>query len=78
MIRLRATSKGLSDTLSVAKETPSQERLRLYELGPFRLDPTERMLLRGDETVPLTLKAFDTPSVRRRNRPSAGSRVDRC
>jgi DNA-binding winged helix-turn-helix (wHTH) protein len=58
--RPRATFKGLSDTLFVAKETPSQERLRLYEFGPFRLDPTERMLLRGDETVPLTPKAFDT------------------
>jgi eukaryotic-like serine/threonine-protein kinase len=46
--------------LSVAKETPSQERLRLYEFGSFRLDPTERTLLRGDETVPLTPKAFDT------------------
>jgi DNA-binding winged helix-turn-helix (wHTH) protein len=56
--RPRATSEGLSDTLS--KETPSQESLRLYEFGPFRLDPTERMLLRGGETVPLTPKAFDT------------------
>lgn len=56
----RATPEGLSDTLSVAKERPGQERLRLYEFGPFRLDPTERTLLRGDETVPLTPKAFDT------------------
>jgi len=44
----------------VAKATPSQERLRLYEFGPFRLDPTERILRRGNEIVPLTPKAFDT------------------
>jgi DNA-binding response OmpR family regulator len=44
----------------VPKEAPSQERLRLYEFGPFRLDPTERRLMRGHETVPLTPKAFDT------------------
>ena len=44
----------------MAKATPSQERLRLYEFGPFRLDPTERILRRGNEIVPLTPKAFDT------------------
>lgn len=32
---------------------------QLYEFGPFRLDPAERMLLRGAEAVPLTPKAFD-------------------
>ena len=38
----------------------SQETLWLYEFGPFRLDPVERKLMRGKETVPLTPKAFDT------------------
>jgi eukaryotic-like serine/threonine-protein kinase len=32
----------------------------LYEFGPFRLDPAKRVLLRGDEPVSLTPKAFDT------------------
>jgi DNA-binding winged helix-turn-helix (wHTH) protein/TolB-like protein/Flp pilus assembly protein TadD len=32
----------------------------LYEFGPFRVDPTERLLQRSGETVPLTAKAFDT------------------
>src|SRR5713101_6676531 len=36
------------------------EPRRLYEFGPYRLDPVERELVRGDERVPLTPKAFDT------------------
>ena len=56
----RAASEGLRDSLSVAKETPSHETLRLYEFGPFRLDPSERKLLRDNEIVSLTPKAFDT------------------
>jgi DNA-binding winged helix-turn-helix (wHTH) protein len=30
-----------------------------YEFGPFRLDPTERLLVRDGQPVPLTPKAFD-------------------
>jgi DNA-binding winged helix-turn-helix (wHTH) protein len=56
----RTASDGLRDSPSVAKETPSQETLRLYEFGPFCLDPAERKLLRGNEIVVLTPKAFDT------------------
>ncbi len=32
----------------------------LYEFGPFRLDPEERLLFRGTETIPLPPKAFET------------------
>lgn len=32
---------------------------RLYEFGPFRLDPSERLLLRDGEPVSLTPKCFD-------------------
>ena len=32
----------------------------LYEFGPFRLDTSERLLLRDAVRVPLTEKAFDT------------------
>ena len=56
----RSASGGHHNSLSAAKETPSQETPRLYEFGPFRLDPTERKLLRGNEMVALTPKAFDT------------------
>ena len=31
----------------------------VYEFRSFRLDPPERLLLRGDQPVPLTPKAFD-------------------
>jgi DNA-binding response OmpR family regulator len=58
--RRRTASEGLRDSSSAAKETPSQETIRLYEFGPFRLDPAERKLLRGNEIVALTPKAFDT------------------
>ncbi len=36
-----------------------QSRNNLYEFGPFRLNAGERLLLRGDEVVPLTPKAFE-------------------
>src|SRR5213080_3902536 len=30
-----------------------------YDFGAYRVDTAERLLLRGDEVVPLTLKAFE-------------------
>jgi eukaryotic-like serine/threonine-protein kinase len=38
--------------------TPEQRMKRLFEFGPFRVDPDKELLLRGDETVPLTPKTF--------------------
>jgi Tol biopolymer transport system component/DNA-binding winged helix-turn-helix (wHTH) protein len=38
----------------------SQTVRHLYEFGPFRLDATERLLLRGDKHIPITPKAFET------------------
>lgn len=32
----------------------------LYEFGPFRIDPAERLLMRSGDSIPLTAKAFDT------------------
>src|ERR1700730_11431290 len=32
----------------------------LYEFGPFRLDPAERLLMRGGNSIPLSPKAFET------------------
>src|SRR2546429_9973017 len=32
---------------------------RLYQFGPFRLDPAERLLLHEGQAVPLSPKAFD-------------------
>jgi TolB-like protein/DNA-binding winged helix-turn-helix (wHTH) protein/Tfp pilus assembly protein PilF len=58
--RRRFISESSRDSSSAAKEVPSQGPMRLYEFGPFRLDPAERKLLRGDEIVALTPKAFDT------------------
>ena len=37
-----------------------QPRKHLYEFGPFRLDPAERILARGDERIFLAPKAFET------------------
>ena len=58
--RRRTPSEGLRDSPAIAKETPGRETLRLYEFGPFRLDPAERKLLRDNEIIVLTPKAFDT------------------
>ncbi len=38
----------------------SKQPLHLYEFGPFHLNPGERLLLRKNQVVPLTPKAFDT------------------
>jgi DNA-binding winged helix-turn-helix (wHTH) protein/tetratricopeptide (TPR) repeat protein len=40
---------------------------RFYDFGPFRLDLTERLLLRDDKVVALSPKAFDTLLVLVRN-----------
>jgi len=58
--RRRLGSEAPRDTPAVVKETSSQDTPRLYEFGPFRLDPAERKLWRGTELVVLTPKAFDT------------------
>ncbi|MGA8441488.1 MAG: winged helix-turn-helix domain-containing protein [Candidatus Sulfotelmatobacter sp.] len=33
---------------------------QFYEFGPYRVDPGRNLLLRGDRTIPLTSKAFET------------------
>jgi Tol biopolymer transport system component/DNA-binding winged helix-turn-helix (wHTH) protein len=33
--------------------------MAIYKFGPFRLDPAERLLLRGQQPIPLKPKAFD-------------------
>ena len=63
----RVASEGSRDSLCATKDQPSQDALRLYEFGPFRLDPAEHKLLRGNEIVALTPKAFDTLHVLVRN-----------
>jgi eukaryotic-like serine/threonine-protein kinase len=54
---------------------PSQIR-RLYEFGPFRLDPQKRLLLREDEAVPLKPKALETLQVLVENRDRVVSKDD--
>lgn len=48
--------------------TMSSQIKRLYEFGPFRLDPQKRLLLRGSEPVSLTPKAIETLIVLVENR----------
>src|ERR1700745_1028451 len=38
--------------------TPEQRMKRVFEFGPFRVDADRELLLRGNETVPLTPKTF--------------------
>jgi len=56
----RGGSKSIRDSLSVGRETVDRDTPELYEFGPFRLDPAERKLLRDNQIVALTPKAFDT------------------
>jgi len=53
-------SSKIRDDLFVARDTVDEDTRELYEFGPFRLEPAERKLLRGNEVVVLTPKAFDT------------------
>jgi DNA-binding winged helix-turn-helix (wHTH) protein/TolB-like protein/Flp pilus assembly protein TadD len=46
--------------LEVVKAVMSEEKLQIYEFGPFRLDAARHLLFRNGEVVPLTPKVFDT------------------
>src|SRR5215467_8717862 len=46
----------------------SQSAQVLYEFGPFRLDPSEELLVEGARKVPLTPKAYKTLLVLVENR----------
>ena len=59
-ISQRSGSKHRRDSLSIPQGTPNRDMPQIYEFGPFRLEPSERKLLRGNEIVVLTPKAFDT------------------
>ena len=56
----RGGSKQFGDSLLAARETAKRDAPELYEFGPFRLEPNERKLWRGNEIVELTPKTFDT------------------
>lgn len=56
----QSASADLRDSVAVTNGIPSQAEPQLYEFGPFCLDPIERKVLCGNETVTLTPKAFDT------------------
>ena len=52
-------SKTIRDTLIVSGETADRNKREIYEFGPFRLEPAEHKLSRGDDLVALTPKVFD-------------------
>jgi TolB-like protein/DNA-binding winged helix-turn-helix (wHTH) protein len=56
----RGGSRDIPASRSVPRDATNPEILEFYEFGPFRLDPKERKLTRGNEIVALTPKAFDT------------------
>ena len=45
-----------------------KEIKELYDFGDFRLDVTRRLVTRGEQTLPLTSKAFEALLVLIRNR----------
>jgi TolB-like protein/DNA-binding winged helix-turn-helix (wHTH) protein len=56
----RSTSKDFREAPRLAEQRLPGGIPEIYEFGPFRLEPAERKLLRGNEVVALTPKAFDT------------------
>lgn len=38
----------------------AEKAKHLYQFGPFRLDPAQRLLFRGEDIIPLTPKAIET------------------
>ena len=56
----RSGVRKIPDPGAVTWEKADRETPELYEFGPFRLDLAERRLMRGNEKVELTPKAFDT------------------
>jgi len=53
-------SKSIGGSPAFPRNTTLCPTPEFYEFGPFRLEPNERRLVRGDEIVALTPKAFDT------------------
>ena len=53
-------SNSIGGSPGSPRDTTLRQTPEFYEFGPFRLEPTERRLLRGHEIVALTPKAFDT------------------
>ena len=51
-----STEKQVLETITAPNGHPRP----LYEFGPFRVDPSERLLLRDGLPVSVTIKAFDT------------------
>jgi TolB-like protein/DNA-binding winged helix-turn-helix (wHTH) protein len=56
----RTSLKKIGEPLLAATGARGLEAAEVYEFGPFRLEPAERKLLRNNEFVVLTPKAFDT------------------
>jgi DNA-binding winged helix-turn-helix (wHTH) protein/Tol biopolymer transport system component len=58
---------GSKKVPSIGEEPRNRDAAQIYEFGDFRLEPAERKLLRGEEIVVLTPKAFDTLVLLARN-----------
>jgi eukaryotic-like serine/threonine-protein kinase len=52
-------SQKIRDALFISSETADRNRPEIYEFGPFCLEPAERKLLNGGDSVDLTPKVFD-------------------
>lgn len=54
-IQVRFSVSGLVPPMPAGADQTAKQ---LYEFGPFRVDPEKELLIRGEETVPLTPKTF--------------------
>jgi DNA-binding winged helix-turn-helix (wHTH) protein len=60
-------SRNIREAFSADSENVNRDKPQFYEFGPFCLDSSERKLMRGNEIVAITPKAFDTLLVLVRN-----------
>lgn len=59
-VRLKSSEKRSIIAQLFLKAVMSNPVKQFYELGPFRIDVANRLLLRDGEPLPLTPKAVDT------------------
>lgn len=56
---IRAWPVSMQEFRKFPKKPESAPRARLFEFGPFRLNPQKRIVLRDSEPIPLTPKCFE-------------------
>jgi DNA-binding response OmpR family regulator len=57
---LNVLKRALNKFQAFSRAVMTQQSKHLYEFGPYRIDPAKHLLLRGEESVQLPSKVFET------------------